>query len=237
MALLVCSNGHADEKPGSADFQFALLRYNGDWNPRPHGLPRLAWEIRRRTSIAIELASAQVDAEDDALFNYPLLVWQGTRGFGALSDTAINNLRHHLTSGGTLFIDISDGGENGPFEQSVRRELERVFTDRTLERISPEHVLYKSFYLVDRHGGRQSVRPYLEGIFIEGRLAVVLSSNDLAGAMSRDEYGEWDYDVGVGGDAVREMSFRLGINLVMYALCLDYKEDQVHIPFILERRR
>jgi hypothetical protein len=23
----------------------------------------------------------------------------------------------------------------------------------------------------------------------------------------------------------------------MYALCLDYKEDQVHIPFIMKRRR
>jgi hypothetical protein len=55
--------------------------------------------------------------------------------------------------------------------------------------------------------------------------------------MARDEYGEWDYDVGIGGDAVREVSFRLGVNLVMYSLCLDYKEDQVHIPFILERRR
>ena len=29
---------------------------------------------------------------------------------------------------------------------------------------------------------------------------------------------------------------RLGINLVMYALCLDYKTDQVHVPFILKRR-
>jgi len=23
----------------------------------------------------------------------------------------------------------------------------------------------------------------------------------------------------------------------MYALCLDYKADQVHVPFLLERRR
>jgi hypothetical protein len=27
------------------------------------------------------------------------------------------------------------------------------------------------------------------------------------------------------------------VNLAMYALCLDYKEDQVHIPFIMKRRR
>jgi len=224
-------------EPRDTDFQFALLKYPGDWNPRPHGLPRLAWEVRRRTSIAVDLATAQVDAEGEDLFDFPFIVWQGTRSFAGLSETALNNLRHHLSSGGTLLIDVSDGGEGGGFEQAVRRELRRIFPDQALERVAPDHVIYKSFYLVDRHGGRSSVRPYLEGIFVEGRLAVIFSSNDLAGAMARDEYGEWDYDVGIGGDAVREVSFRLGVNLVMYALCLDYKEDQVHIPFILERRR
>ena len=68
------------------------------------------------------------------------------------------------------------------------------------------------------------------------RLAVILSLNDLAGAVARDEFGEWEYDVGPGGEGAREMTFRLGLNVVMYALCLDYKEDQVHIPFILQRR-
>ncbi|MBI3178976.1 MAG: DUF4159 domain-containing protein, partial [Deltaproteobacteria bacterium] len=69
------------------------------------------------------------------------------------------------------------------------------------------------------------------------RLAVIVSLNDLAGAMSRDEFGEWEYDVGPGGEVTREMTFRLGINVVMYALCLDYKEDQVHVQYILRRRR
>ena len=40
-----------------------------------------------------------------------------------------------------------------------------------------------------------------------------------------------------GGDTQRELAFRLGINLAMYALCLDYKTDQVHVPFILRRRQ
>ena len=34
-----------------------------------------------------------------------------------------------------------------------------------------------------------------------------------------------------------EMAARWGINIVMYAMCLDYKADQVHIPFILKRRQ
>jgi hypothetical protein len=74
-------------------------------------------------------------------------------------------------------------------------------------------------------------------MFVDNRLAVVISFNDVLGAMSRDAFGEWDHPTGDGGMAARESSYRLAINLVMYALCLDYKEDQVHIPFILQRRR
>ena len=35
----------------------------------------------------------------------------------------------------------------------------------------------------------------------------------------------------------REYALRVGVNAFMYTLCLDYKQDQVHIPFILKRRR
>ena len=38
-----------------------------------------------------------------------------------------------------------------------------------------------------------------------------------------------------GGERQREMAFRFGINLVMYALTGNYKEDQVHVPALLER--
>ena len=34
-----------------------------------------------------------------------------------------------------------------------------------------------------------------------------------------------------------DLAFRIGVNLVMYSLCLDYKTDQVHVPFIMRRRR
>ena len=221
-----------------ADFGFALIRYDGgNWNPRQHGLPRLAWELRKRTSVAVDLQTAAVDPSQDALFNHPMLVWQGDRGFPPLSEQAIQNLRQHITMGGTLLIDVSDGLENGPFHTSVLRDLRRAFPEQQLQRVPRDHVLYKSFYLLDRHGGRVPTRSFLEGLFVEDRLAVVLSTNDLAGAIARDEFGEWEYNVDAGGMVAREMTFRLGINLVMYALCLDYKEDQVHIPFILQRRR
>ena len=59
----------------------------------------------------------------------------------------------------------------------------------------------------------------------------------LAGAWARDNFGQWEHEVYPGGDGQRELAFRLGINLAMYALCLDYKTDQVHVPFILRRHQ
>jgi hypothetical protein len=38
-----------------------------------------------------------------------------------------------------------------------------------------------------------------------------------------------------GGESQREMAFRFGVNVVMYALTGNYKTDQVHAPALLER--
>lgn len=232
------ASAQRDNRESPPDFTFALVRYEGgNWNPRPNGLVRLGWEVRKRTSVAVDLEIAAVDPAQPSVFDYPFLVWQGDAAFPALPQAAVHNLRQHVAMGGTLLVDVSDGVEDGPFHRSVMGELKRIFVDQPIQRVSPKHVLYKTFYLLDRHGGRVPSRSYLEGIFVEDRLGVVISTNDLAGAMARDQFGEWEYDVGIGGEVTREMTFRLGINLVMYALCLDYKEDQVHIPFILQRRR
>jgi hypothetical protein len=38
-----------------------------------------------------------------------------------------------------------------------------------------------------------------------------------------------------GGEAQREMAYRVGVNIVLYALTGNYKADQVHVPALLER--
>jgi len=238
VALILCAALPSLAGDQRTDFQLALLSHTGGhWNPRPRGLSRLAWEVRKRTSVSIALEPAAIDPGTEKLFDHPFVVWAGDQSFPPLSEVAIANLRQHLKMGGTLLVDLSDGQINGPFDRAVKRELRRVFPEETLKRVPPDHVLYKSFYLLDRHGGRVPSRAHLEGLFIEDRLAVIHYANDLAGAISRDEFGEWDYDIGVAGERTREMTFRLGINMLMYSLCLTYKEDQVHIPFILQRRK
>jgi hypothetical protein len=102
--------------------------------------------------------------------------------------------------------------------------------------VAREHVLNKSFYLVDRQGGRVLVKPWVEAQTLDGRLAVVYSQNDLGGAWARSEYGDWEFPCTPGGEPQRETAIRIGVNLAMYALCTDYKDDAVHLPFIMRRR-
>jgi hypothetical protein len=97
-------------------------------------------------------------------------------------------------------------------------------------------VLNKTFYLLDRQGGRVAVKPWLEAQSLDGRLAVVYSQNDLGGAWARSDLGDWEHPCTPGGEPQRETAIRLGVNLAMYALCTDYKDDAVHLPFIMKRR-
>ena len=76
----------------------------------------------------------------------------------------------------------------------------------------------------------------LEAITVGDRVAVVYSRHDLGGAWARDNLGNWEHAVEPGGDRQRELALRLGVNIVLYSLCLDYKDDQVHAPFIMRRR-
>jgi len=62
-----------------------------------------------------------------------------------------------------------------------------------------------------------------------------LLSHDLLGALARRE-GGWALSVEPGGERQRQYALRLAVNLAMYVLCSDYKDDQVHAPWLMRRR-
>lgn len=220
-----------------ARFQFAQVRHGGRWDPRPDGLSRLAWEISRRTSIETTPVVKALALSDPDLYRFPFAVLSSDGGFPAPADTEIAELRRYLSYGGFLLIDDAGGTKGGPFDQSARLLVSRIVPGAEMARIPREHVIYKSFYLLDGPAGRVAATPDLEGLELGGRIAVLYSGNDLVGAFARDSLGTWEFEVTPGGELQREKSIRLGVNIAMYALCLDYKEDQVHIPFIMKRRR
>ncbi|MES1172320.1 MAG: DUF4159 domain-containing protein [Bacteroidota bacterium] len=218
-------------------FRFARLVLPGLPDPRPSALRRLAWELVRRTSIVTDSERVEVRPTDPALFRNPFLVLSGDRGFALPPEAELGRLRRYLTYGGFLLIDSAEGRAGGAFDESVRRLLAQLLPGELPARIPDEHVLWKAFYVLSGAPGRILAAPYVEGVERDRRLAVVYTQNDLGGAWARDGYGRWEHEVIPGGDVQREDAFRLGVNLAMYALCLDYKTEQAHIDYILRTRR
>jgi hypothetical protein len=224
--------------PGSA-FRFGHVALGERWNARPTALARMSREIEKRTSIAVDREPRAVTLQSAALHETPFLYLAGDREFAVPSEPEVQALRRHLTFGGFLLIDSAEGALDGAFDGSVRRLIQAVFPPpaQGLEIVPGDHVVYKSFYLMDRPLGRVALSPVMEGVLRDGRLVVAYMQNDLGGAFARDDFGNFEMPCVPGGERQRELAFRLLVNLVMYALCLDYKSDQVHVPFIMRRRR
>lgn len=221
-------------------FRIGQLRLpSSRWNPHPNALRRMLWELDKRTSIDVDLEPAVVTLDSPRLHETPFLYLAGDDRFALPGSTAIESLRRYLTFGGFLLVDSAEGRTGGAFDHSVRQLLGAVFPAPApgLTILAKDHVLYKSFYLIDRPVGRLATSPIMEALIRDDRVTVAYSQNDLAGAWARDDLGNYLLRCEPGGERQRERSFRLGINIVMYALCLEYKADQVHVPFILKRRR
>ena len=238
LALPLALGARRARAMGDAEkFRVVALEYSGNWQPRPTALRRMLWEVDKRTSIDVKLEATSVRLGAPAMFRHPFLYLAGDRAFPALTEDEVTRLRQHLQLGGFLVVDSAEGRAGGGFDQSVRRLAARLLPAAPMARLAEDHVVYKSFYLLREAPGRLLTVPWLEAVEHDGRAALVYCQNDLGGAWARDDFGQWEHEVSPGGERQREMAFRVGVNLAMYATCLDYKTDQVHVPFILRRRR
>lgn len=219
----------------ASTFVPAIGKHGGNWNARAAGLKQLAWEITSRTSVETLPTSRPIDLADPALFSNPFLYLGSDSPLPPLREAEVANLRRFLTYGGFVVAEANEPSDE--VDASFRRELGRVLPHNELTRLPQEHVIYKSFYLLDHPSGRIQETPYLEHLKVGKRAALVYSRNDMAGAWSRDDRGDWDFECNPGGAAQREYALRTGVNLALYALCLDYKEDAVHLKYIMQRRR
>ncbi|HJR23528.1 MAG TPA: DUF4159 domain-containing protein, partial [Dongiaceae bacterium] len=208
------------------------------------GLYGLTQTLLRRTSVDVG-DPVMVDIEVDELSFYPFLYWPVTAGQRTPTPDAIEKLNHYLAVGGMILFDTADqnlvgmtGGDLGPGTQRLM-ELTPGLDVPRLTPIPPDHVLTKSFYLLRDFPGR-----WIGGtIWVEvprGRVndgvsGIVVGGNDYAAAWATDEVGQPMFPVTPGGERQREMAFRFGVNIIMYALTGNYKSDQVHVPAILER--
>ncbi|MEX0759899.1 MAG: DUF4159 domain-containing protein, partial [Tistlia sp.] len=208
------------------------------------GLQGLSRMLLRRTSVE-PADPIGVELGRDELAFYPLLYWPITPEQRDLDSVGRRELAAFMENGGTLVVDLREpGGGSGLFGQGsaqaqTLRRLMGGIEIPALAPVPPEHVLTKSFYLMldfpGRYDGGTLWVEQAEDTDKDGVASLIVGSNDWASAWAIDDSGRALHAVVPGGERQREMAFRFGINLVMYALTGNYKADQVHVPFILER--
>ncbi len=208
------------------------------------GLSGLTRILHLRTSIEAA-PPLPIDIEQDELAFFPLIYWPILRDHEGPSAKAKEKLQNYMANGGTVLFDLRDPtagaritGQTSQAEESLQRVLTGVEIP-PLVPIPPDHVLTKSFYLMQDFPGRFAGGTlWVEGAEAKDRdgvSSIVIGSNDWASAWAVDRLSRPLNPVVPGGERQREMAYRFGVNLVMYALTGNYKADQVHVPFILER--
>ncbi len=211
------------------------------------GLRGLGQVLFRRTSI--ETASPiGVDVATDELGFFPLLYWPVTDTQQGLPDTTSERVNRYLAQGGMIVFDTRDAGSAGANARALRR-LTATLDIPPLEPVPKDHVLTRSFYLLQDFPGRRTGAPVWVEVSTpapaDGRFAsvndgvspVIIGANDWAAAwaVTPDDRPMFRIGDGIAGDRQREMARRFGVNLVMYVMTGNYKSDQVHVPALLQR--
>jgi hypothetical protein len=218
------------------------------------GLRGLGQRLFERTTIEPE-APLSVNLETDELVFFPFLYWPITTDQPSPSAAAYAKLNSYLRTGGMILFDTRDGDVSGSAQTPEARKLQLLAAPLDippLDILPEDHVLTRSFYLLQDFPGRYNDRnlwveaappdaELAEGMpfrnLNDGVTPVVIGGNDWASAWAIDQSGGPLVPIGRGyaGERQREIATRFGINLIMHVLTGNYKSDQVHVPALLER--
>ena len=188
------------------------LHYDGggDWYANPSSLPNLLTAIRTRTGLKVTAVEKVVTLSDDELWNVPYIYMTG-HGNVHWSDRDLATLRRYLQQGGFLHAD-----DNYGMDQSIRRELQRLFPDQPMVEVPLDHPIYHLVYdfpmgipKIHVHDGKPAQG---FGIFLDGRLAVYYSYQSDLGD------GWEDFEVHHDPPEKHEAALRMGVNLFAYAV-------------------
>lgn len=188
------------------------LHYDGggDWYANPSSLPNLLSALGTRTTLPMAPREKVVTLTDADLWQVPYLYMTG-HGNVHWSDAELAILRRFLQQGGFLHAD-----DNYGMDESIRRELGRLFPDHPLIEVPLDHAIYHLVYdfprgipKIHEHDGKPAQG---FGIFLDGRLVVYYSYQSDLGD------GWEDLEVHHDGPEKHEAALRMGVNLFLYAV-------------------
>jgi hypothetical protein len=193
-----------------------------------------------------------IDPARDELVFFPLIYWPVLANAEPLPDPVLAKIDAYMKQGGLIIFDTKNdetfaGSLMASSGSTPLAQLLGKLDLPPLQRLPDDHVLTKAFYLLQSFPGRwDNGDPWVEAradtgdaakraVKSDGVSSIIITSNDLAAAWALDDSERPMFAVVPGGEEQREMSYRVGVNIVMYALTGNYKADQVHVPAILER--
>jgi len=203
------------ESPSRDDFVLAQLIHEGDWDPDTSAVHNLLKHARDNSTLEVKFKRQNVQLKDPKTTTYPLLYMTGHREF-VWSAEEVAMLARYLKAGGLLLADACCGRIG--FDLALRRELGKVFPGKGLEKLPADHPLYHCHYDIREVDYTPRVRedfgpldtPELEGITIDGRLAVIYSKFDLGNGWEQFPH---PYSFGLKD----ESALQIGTNVLVYA--------------------
>ncbi len=197
---------------GFGQIKIARIKYQGggDWYANKTSLPNLIAHGNESNSFNINTIPETVELTSPRLFTYP---WVHLTGHGNVNftDSEIQNLRIYLKAGGFLHID-----DNYGLNESIRREMKRVFPDLNFIELPINHPIYQQpnkfpngLPKIHEHDGKPSQG---FGLIFQGRLICFYTfESDLGNG--------WE-DTSVYNDPIEkhEAALKMGENIIQYAL-------------------
>jgi hypothetical protein len=183
-------------------------------SPPQESARQLLRELNQRT---------QVDPHDDAwhwmsskdILKAPPLLWIFVDGQTIISKEVIDPLQRYLSNGGTIIIEGT-----GPTSQNTMRSLrEALFTKEEIRPLASDALLTRTFYILPPNIS-SSLKTMLKG----GRVVWIESHSPLLSDLNRNH-------------ASREMKVRACLNIVLYTLTGNYKDDLTHLKYLMRRRK
>jgi hypothetical protein len=150
---------------------------------------------------AVKLGSSEI-------YEFPFLIMTGEGDF-RLSDAEREGLRRYLRRGG--FLLASAGCSSTEWDRAFRREMATVFPEQGLDAIGMEHPLFHTVYEIrELRAAHGKPRP-LEGVSLDGRLAVVYSPDGL------NDTSHTEGCCCCGGNELRN-AIQINVNILAYSL-------------------
>lgn len=221
-----------DKTKISGFFHMDLLRVNSHmvrdwdgnpgWNSEPTALPNVKNMVEKVTDIKMNLAEF-IRMDSEKLMDSPMVVLTGETVFDySAADAA--NLGQYLKNGGFLFFDDSGIPMIGsPIDRTARQLMvDALGPDIVFEKLPNDHRLYHCFFDFngppigfDYRFSKELHEPYnfLEGVYIDGRLAILISNKAYCKFWDHAYIGEKSHGM---GDPTRQLQF--GVNIVVFAL-------------------